>query len=673
MSTGMHQRVCLSAGSANGLGAPVWIDRRTRRLARLMLWLSGQEPTLAWSGPVSFFQTALRRPVSWFQMPATGHVGAVFIDALNQALEEDAGSAREDALMKRLLAAYTGTAPHADRCGMPRAKLVVIVDERVSSGDPFSGSERERRERFRSLLWTVRCRHPGEVIWVVRSADGGSGAWLSDTLKSPALRDTCTIKSPHTFRETLPDARHVYTLGATEGLYALLGGVTVHVFGTPYYAGWGLTDDCLPQPGRRFSPTRGALFYAIFVRLARYVDPATHVQGQLEAVIASIELQNEVAQRYGDIDSITACGFQLWKRPFVRPFLEAGRARVRWTGKASAADARDYIAMWGAMGGLTLLTGKRLTVEDGFLHSCGLGSDLSTPRSQVMDRTGIYFDPQHPGDLVALLNEATFDEAELDRARALRESIVAAGLTKYNLGRRRPAWTPPAGVRVVLVPGQVADDASVCLGCPDIHTIEALLVEVRKRRPHTWLVYRPHPDVTAGNRDGLGNDAPLQAMVDMVDTEADIVSLIEVADEVHTLTSLVGFDALLRDKAVFTYGMPFYAGWGLTHDAITDIPARARPLTLDMLTAGALLRYPLYRDWELGVFTTPEAVVSLLAVQACRPHVATRWHVPRGLTKAWRWLRNVSACLAHDGITGRRGRAHTAPMCHDHSATQTEE
>ncbi|WP_407972616.1 hypothetical protein ACJ51O_23125 [Burkholderia pyrrocinia] len=51
--------------------------------------------------------------------------------------------------------------------------------------------------------------------------------------------------------------------------------------------------------------------------------------------------------------------------------------------------------------------------------------------------------------------------------------------------------------------------------------------------------------------------------------------------------------ALLRGKKVFTYGMPFYAGWGLTHDAISGIPARDRPLILDMLTAGVLLRYPL--------------------------------------------------------------------------------
>ncbi|WP_375167771.1 hypothetical protein [Burkholderia pyrrocinia] len=49
----------------------------------------------------------------------------------------------------------------------------------------------------------------------------------------------------------------------------------------------------------------------------------------------------------------------------------------------------------------------------------------------------------------------------------------------------------------------------------------------------------------------------------------------------------------MRGKKVFTYGMPFYAGWGLTHDAISGIPARDRPLILDMLTAGVLLRYPL--------------------------------------------------------------------------------
>ena len=79
------------------------------------------------------------------------------------------------------------------------------------------------------------------------------------------------------------------------------------------------------------------------------------------------------------------------------------------------------------------------------------------------------------------------------------------------------------------------------------------------------------------------------------------------------MTSLTGFDALLRGKKVVTYGQPFYAGWGLTEDRAKNATAferRQRRLTLDELVAGALLHYPIYWDWDLKGYTTCEAVLN---------------------------------------------------------------
>jgi capsular polysaccharide export protein len=239
--------------------------------------------------------------------------------------------------------------------------------------------------------------------------------------------------------------------------------------------------------------------------------------------------------------------------------------------------------------------------------------------------------------LSVLLNETIFSDAELARAAALRNRVVALGVTKYNLGLHHPAWAAPAGKLVVLVPGQVADDASIRLGTRAIGTADALLREVRKLRPDAFVVYKPHPDVLSGNRNGL---IDAQQLADVVDTDADLLSLVDAADEVHTLSSLAGFDALLRGKAVFTYGLPFYAGWGLTHDALAPLPWRHRALTLDMLCAGVLLHYPLYWDWRTRLFTTPEAVVEQLAPQAARPLEKVRGNRMRPLLKAIRWTRN---------------------------------
>lgn len=290
---------------------------------------------------------------------------------------------------------------------------------------------------------------------------------------------------------------------------------------------------------------------------------------------------------------------------------------------------------------------KHIRIEDGFIHSAGLGSDMSPPCSQVVDFQGMYFDARRPNDLTEILNSASFTKEELARAAHLRSEIVRTGVTKYNLGRRAPEWYAPTDKLVVLVAGQVSDDASIRLGTSDIATSEALLKEVRTRRPDAFIVYKPHPDVLSGNRAGLVDAAHL---ADIVDTDADLISLIDACDEVHVLSSLAGFDALMRNKSVHTYGHPFYAGWGLTHDVLPQ-SWRKRQLTLDMLTAGVLLRYAIYWDWKLSLFTTPESIVRQLASKAARPLDAIQGSRARPLIKAIRWIRNA---LSHSVWQNRR-------------------
>jgi capsular polysaccharide export protein len=253
-----------------------------------------------------------------------------------------------------------------------------------------------------------------------------------------------------------------------------------------------------------------------------------------------------------------------------------------------------------------------MRMEDGFVRGVGLGSDLIRPLSLVLDGRGIYFDPSQPSDLEHVLSTAQFTPAELARARQVLETVVAHGITKYNLEPREPVNWPTQGRRVVLVPGQVEDDASIRLGCGAVSTNLGLLRAARRACPDAFVVYKPHPDVLSGNRRGKLALAAARAWADHVETAHSVVSCIEACDELHTLTSLAGFDALLRGKRVVVYGMPFYAGWGLTHDMETQ-PAtaqrRARVLTIEELVAGALLRYPLYWDWDLRGYTTCEAVL----------------------------------------------------------------
>jgi capsular polysaccharide export protein len=191
-------------------------------------------------------------------------------------------------------------------------------------------------------------------------------------------------------------------------------------------------------------------------------------------------------------------------------------------------------------------------------------------------------------------------------------------LSKYNLGGH--AWRRPLHVRTLLVPGQVEDDASIRLGAIGAVARNAeLLAAVRREHPDAHIVYKPHPDVVAGLRRGGHEDAAQWA--DEVVTHADIHRLLSQVDGVHVMTSLTGFEALMRGVPVTCHGMPFYAGWGLTDDRV-GLPRRTRSLTLDQLVVGALLEYPLYLHPQRRTRATAEDVVAALAQQAARPR---RW------------------------------------------------
>ena len=96
--------------------------------------------------------------------------------------------------------------------------------------------------------------------------------------------------------------------------------------------------------------------------------------------------------------------------------------------------------------------------------------------------------------------------------------------------------------------------------------------------------------------------------------------LLELVQEVHTLTSQTGFEALLRGCRVVTYGGPFYAGWGLTTDR-SSFPRRKAIASVDVLVAAVLLCYPAYYDWEHRCFTDCMAFLAKLKSHIQPPKV----------------------------------------------------
>ena len=245
---------------------------------------------------------------------------------------------------------------------------------------------------------------------------------------------------------------------------------------------------------------------------------------------------------------------------------------------------------------------RLLRVEDGFIRSIGLGAGFVPAASLAVDARGIYYDATRPSDLEVLLETMELGDDQRREGAAIRREIIAARLSKYNL--RGKAWHDdlPKNRETVLVPGQVADDASIKLTISstiDTTGIEniniQLLRQARTRNPNAYIVYKPHPDVRFGLRAGTVAAREVDRYADSVVVDADILSLIDRCDRVETISSLVGFEALLRGKAVTTHGLPFYAGWGLTNDLIKSA-RRSRARTIDELTFIAFSIYTRHVD-----------------------------------------------------------------------------
>jgi capsular polysaccharide export protein len=262
-------------------------------------------------------------------------------------------------------------------------------------------------------------------------------------------------------------------------------------------------------------------------------------------------------------------------------------------------------------------------MEDGFLRSVGLGADLVRPLSWVVDGRGIHYDVSRPSDLEYLCATTAFDVTLLDRAVSLRSRIVASGLTKYNVGAG--VWQRPNhAAQVILVPGQVESDASLVYGALGERTNMGLLRRVRTTHPDAYIVYKPHPDVLARLRLAGQNEQEAHLWCNEVITDVSIGGLLTAIDEVHVLTSLTGFEALLRGKLVTCYGQPFYSGWGLTNDVLLN-SRRCRNLTLDELVAVVLIKYPLYLSRDGKELITPEQALDEMLSWRDRSGGNTPW------------------------------------------------
>ena len=101
------------------------------------------------------------------------------------------------------------------------------------------------------------------------------------------------------------------------------------------------------------------------------------------------------------------------------------------------------------------------------------------------------------------------------------------------------------------IPGALASEADF------IEMVET----ARRNHPTARLLLRTHPDTRLGKKRRARPPAAGRCG-GVIAEHCHPHALLSQVEAVYTVSSQMGFEALLLGKAVYCFGMPFYAGWG---------------------------------------------------------------------------------------------------------------
>jgi hypothetical protein len=213
-------------------------------------------------------------------------------------------------------------------------------------------------------------------------------------------------------------------------------------------------------------------------------------------------------------------------------------------------------------------------VEDGFLRSKNIGLSGESGLSIILDSKTAYYDARKASQLEDLLNsKIQLTNKQEIRVTNLINEIAQYRLSKYNHAPDVKLEIGNKHSKKILLIDQRFGDMSVEAGLADETSFQNMLLNAINDYPEYEILIKRHPDAVSGGKSSYFNDSNVGFTkhlnrVYLIDYEVNPHSLFDIVDKVFCVTSGMGFEALIQGKEVHTYGMPFYAGWGVTIDQL---------------------------------------------------------------------------------------------------------
>ena len=245
--------------------------------------------------------------------------------------------------------------------------------------------------------------------------------------------------------------------------------------------------------------------------------------------------------------------------------------------------------------------------EDGFLRSVDTWCAKDVPErftkscSVVFDIYGCYYDASRSSQIERMLNDQSLvlSAEQLQEAQRLIRRIVTERLTKYNHQSQATPAVGHKGARKVLVVDQSYGDYAIRKEWADDSTFARMLDDAINENPDADILVKTHPDTMTGAKRGYYDSVKEEGRVFRVTSPVNPYSLFDAVDDVYVCSTQLGFEALMAGHRMHVYGMPFYAGWGLTIDRQKN-PRRTRTRSLEEVFYAFYVLYTHWVDPETG-------------------------------------------------------------------------